>query len=483
MSNNRVAQLIQQLDDAVMMGDDDLIEQIRSDLFREYGIERSGRVEMGLGGLIGKAIGNAVNAMIKQKRSPIGKTRAGQGKQSKFYDDFDDVVREVDDPMLDRQQQDIIEQMIEMGEMDPFANGGRVGLQEGGLPTVSSILGLQSLQAGQTPSATPDLDALGLQSLLPPRPDLRTMTQQAGNPMNVPNPYNYGYGASADFGRRNLDALQYTGDSAFPMLQDIFGKDAGTLTQQELDDRLAAQKSGLSKTYQGQIDAKVAAMAEANKAKASAEAALRAQRQQSSTAASAAAADAAAAAKAQADAIAKLKADLAALQAAPPKIKEIVRYIPNPQPVRRGGGEGRRGDGPSGRGPGRGCFVKGTMIEMADGSKKEITSIDVGEETRGGTVLALMKFLPESIYNYKGVKVSGSHWVIEDNQFIEVENSKRAVATDTVETVYCFKTSKNRIWVNGVEFGDFETGSDEDWAPHFEFVKQKLNEQLRETRK
>ena len=403
MSNNRVSQLIQQLRDAREMGDDDLAEQIRLDLFREFEIE--------------------------------------------------------------------------------MANGGRVGLQEGGLPTVSSILGLQSLQAGQTPSATPDLDALGLQSLLPPRPDLSAMTQQAGNPMNVPNPYNYGYGASADFGRRNLDALQYTGDSAFPMLQDIFGKDAGTLTQQELDDRLAAQKSGLSKTYQGQIDAKVAAMAEANKAKASAEAALRAQRQQSSTAASAAAADAAAAAKAQADAIAKLKADLAALQAAPPKIKEIIKYIPNPQPVRRGGGEGRRGDGPGGRGPGRGCFVKGTMIEMADGSKKEITSIDVGEETRGGTVLALMKFLPESIYNYKGVKVSGSHWVIEDNQFIEVENSKRAVATDTVETVYCFKTSKNRIWVNGVEFGDFETGSDEDWAPHFEFVKQKLNEQLRETRK
>ena len=535
MSNNRVSQLIQQLRDAREMGDDDLAEQIRLDLFREFEIE--------------------------------------------------------------------------------MANGGRVGLQQGGLPTVSSILGLQSLQAGQTPSATPDLDALGLQSLLPPRPDLRAMTQQAGNPMNVPNPYNYGYGASADFGRRNLDALQYTGDSAFPMLQDIFGKDAGTLTQQELDDRLAAQKSGLSKTYQGQIDAKVAAMAEANKAKASAEAALRAQRQQSSTAASAAAADAAAAAKAQADAIAKLKADLAALQAAPPKIKEIIKYIPNPRPV--GGscfiagthvtmadgtakniedieiGEKLKGetrdntvvkfdrptlgerslfaindgepfvtsehpfktsdgwksidpketaketdmsveklnvgdvlitdadqinvdkieahDGNSedtvynfildgdntyyadgylvhnkrhGGGPGHGgCFVKGTMIEMADGSKKEITSIDVGEETKGGTVLTIMKFSPQSIYNYKGVKVSGSHWVIEDNQFIEVENSKRAVATDTVETVYCFKTSKNRIWVNGVEFGDFETGSDEDWAPHFEFVKQKLNEQLRETRK
>lgn len=133
MSDNRVAQLIQQLDDAIMMGDDDLIEQIRSDLFREYGIERSGRTEMGLGGLIGKAIGNAVNTMIKQKKSPIGRTRGSKSTQSKFYDDFDDVVREVDDPRLDRQQRDIIEQMIEMGEMDPFANGGRVGLQEGGI--------------------------------------------------------------------------------------------------------------------------------------------------------------------------------------------------------------------------------------------------------------------------------------------------------------------------------------------------------------
>ena len=91
MSDNRVAQLIQQLDDAIMMGDDDLIEQIRSDLFREYGIERSGRTEMGLGGLIGKAIGNAVNTMIKQKKSPIGRTRGSKSTQSKFYDDFDDV--------------------------------------------------------------------------------------------------------------------------------------------------------------------------------------------------------------------------------------------------------------------------------------------------------------------------------------------------------------------------------------------------------
>jgi hypothetical protein len=138
---------------------------------------------------------------------------------------------------------------------------------------------------------------------------------------------------------------------------------------------------------------------------------------------------------------------------------------------------GPKGDGP-GKGPGKGCFVKGTMIEMADGTEKEITTIKVGEETKGGQVQAKMEFLPERIYDYKGVKVSGSHWVIEDNQFVAVENSKHGVLTDRLETVYCFKTSDNRIWIKGIEFGDFETGSDEDWEPHFEMVRQKLNKQL-----
>ena len=151
-SRSRPSQLIQLLEDAITSGDDDLADTIRSDLYREFGIQ--------------------------------------------------------------------------------MADGGRVGMNTGGLPTVASVLGLQSLSAQQNPTSTPDLDALGLQSLLPPRPDLAAMTQQAGNPMNVPIPYHYGYGPSADFGRRNLDALTYTGDTTFPTLQQIFGQDAGTLTQE-----------------------------------------------------------------------------------------------------------------------------------------------------------------------------------------------------------------------------------------------------------
>lgn len=142
---------------------------------------------------------------------------------------------------------------------------------------------------------------------------------------------------------------------------------------------------------------------------------------------------------------------------------------------RRGGGGG--GGSSPGGGP-AGCFVEGTAIQMADGSTKEITSIQIGEETKGGTVQAKMEFMPQNIYNYKDVLVSGSHWVIEDNQFIAVEDSKHGVLTDRIEPVYTFKTSDNRIWINDIEFGDFETGTDEDWEPHFEMVRQKLNKEL-----
>ena len=146
----------------------------------------------------------------------------------------------------------------------------------------------------------------------------------------------------------------------------------------------------------------------------------------------------------------------------------------------QGSGGGGGGDKNRDRGGYGGCFVQGTAIQMADGTTKEITTIKVGEETKGGTVQAKMEFMPQNIYNYKDVLVSGSHWVIEDNQFIAVEDSKHGVLTDRIEPVYTFKTSDNRIWINDIEFGDFETGTDEDWEPHFEMVREKLNKELRD---
>ena len=153
--------------------------------------------------------------------------------------------------------------------------------------------------------------------------------------------------------------------------------------------------------------------------------------------------------------------------------------IGGPRPGGGGGGDGDGPSGPGGDGP-AGCFVEGTPIQMADGTTKEITTIKIGEETKGGIVQAKMEFMPQNIYNYKDVLVSGSHWVVEDNQLIAVEDSKHGVLTDRIEPVYTFKTSNNRIWINDIEFGDFETGSDADWEPHFEMVRQKLNKELRD---
>ena len=135
---------------------------------------------------------------------------------------------------------------------------------------------------------------------------------------------------------------------------------------------------------------------------------------------------------------------------------------------------GKDNDGPGGKS----CFVKGTMLQMADGTEKEISTVKLGDNTKGGVVEMTMQGLPQTIYNYKGVLVSGSHWVIEDNEFVAVEDSKHGVLTDKVEPVYTLKTSKHRMWINDIEFGDFETGSDDDWEPHFEMVRQKLNKQL-----
>ena len=138
----------------------------------------------------------------------------------------------------------------------------------------------------------------------------------------------------------------------------------------------------------------------------------------------------------------------------------------------------RGGGGGAGKGGGKGCFVKGTMIEMADGTEKEITTIAVGELTKGGVVEAKLEFMPTQIYNYKGVEVSGSHLVMENNQFIKVEDSKRSVLTDKLEPVYCFETSDNRIWVKGIEFGDYLTGSHEQWQPHIDAMLETVNLEL-----
>jgi hypothetical protein len=104
-----------------------------------------------------------------------------------------------------------------------------------------------------------------------------------------------------------------------------------------------------------------------------------------------------------------------------------------------------------------GCFLPDTLISMADGSKKKIIDIELKDNIAvGGFVFATGKFLVNDLYDYKGVKVSGSHLVNEKGNWIKVEDSKLSKLISTDDTVVYTLGSKNRrILINDILFTDY----------------------------
>ena len=147
---------------------------------------------------------------------------------------------------------------------------------------------------------------------------------------------------------------------------------------------------------------------------------------------------------------------------------------------------GKRGSGPSSRGRqgggggGGSCFVKGMPVEMLNGNTKPIEQIQVGDQTKGGEVWMTMIGSPQTIYNYLGVEVSGSHFVKENNKWIEVADSIRGIRTDKVEKVYTMNTTGNRIFIKGVEFTDYNGVSHNDPldTKFYDDVMNKLNSEI-----
>ena len=124
-------------------------------------------------------------------------------------------------------------------------------------------------------------------------------------------------------------------------------------------------------------------------------------------------------------------------------------------PSQGGGGGGGGGDG---------CFLKGTQVTMADGSTKAIEQVDLGDKVaKGGKVFATGKFLVENLHDYKGVKVSGSHMVSEDGNWVRVEDSKHGKPLgDDEHTVYVFGSENRRILINGITFTDYFEVNEQD---------------------
>ena len=104
-----------------------------------------------------------------------------------------------------------------------------------------------------------------------------------------------------------------------------------------------------------------------------------------------------------------------------------------------------------------GCFLPDTLITMADNSKKKIIDIDIRDNIKiGGFVFATGKFLVNDIYDYKGIKVSGSHLVQENNNWLKVKDSKISKLISTDDTiVYTLGSQNRRILINDTLFTDY----------------------------
>ena len=104
------------------------------------------------------------------------------------------------------------------------------------------------------------------------------------------------------------------------------------------------------------------------------------------------------------------------------------------------------------------CFAYGTLIDMEDGSQKDIQDIMIGDMVKdGGEVTALYVSTNKNpVYNYSGVLVTGEHAVLENGKFVRVKDSDKAFITRaTVNLVFDFCTVNHRIVSQGIVFADY----------------------------
>jgi hypothetical protein len=128
------------------------------------------------------------------------------------------------------------------------------------------------------------------------------------------------------------------------------------------------------------------------------------------------------------------------------------------------GSYGPHKGGGGGGGGGGGCFLKGTLITMLDGTRKPVEQVDLGNKVAiGGKVFATGKFLVKNLHDYKGIKVSGSHMVSENNKWVRVEDSEHGKLLGNEEhTVYVFGSENRRILINDILFTDYFEVNEQD---------------------
>ena len=107
------------------------------------------------------------------------------------------------------------------------------------------------------------------------------------------------------------------------------------------------------------------------------------------------------------------------------------------------------------------CFDKDTRLTMMDGSVKTISTLDVGDcLLYDGRVTSVMKISSNGskMYNYKGILVSGTHYVYEDKHVVKVKDSKNSIYYNdyTEKELYCINTESKQIHIGNIVFADYD---------------------------
>ena len=128
-----------------------------------------------------------------------------------------------------------------------------------------------------------------------------------------------------------------------------------------------------------------------------------------------------------------------------------------------GGGGGSQSDD-SGAASG-GCFEKGTLFKMADGTTKPIEDIKPGDKMyKGGLVYAVMQGdgMLEDWYEYNGINVTSGHPVLDKGVWKRVGETKSKKAINKRKVYYSLMNRDHlMIAENGTEFTDYvEIGAD-----------------------
>ncbi len=118
------------------------------------------------------------------------------------------------------------------------------------------------------------------------------------------------------------------------------------------------------------------------------------------------------------------------------------------------------------------CFSGDTLVQMADGTQKPISTISVGDQLKGGGCVEGTLVFDGSgvdLFNYKGVRVSGEHLVFDTNRWKKVSDTSAIPITDKESRIYSLVTDNNRIQIasssgEDILFADWEefTGIDPD---------------------